>query len=314
MMNTRQARVIDPVLTTIAQGYKHADRVGSTLFPAIPVEVRGGTVLEFGREGFRIYAARRAPGANTLQISFGYKGKPFELVQDALNSAIPRELLHDARAVPSVDLGIRAINTCMHSLTLSLEDEQAKLATDPDRYSADHKLSLSGDSQWSSSDSDPKKDIETAKEAVRTTAGLDPNKMVVSKPVFNALKDHPRITERFKYTSSDSITAAMLANLFDLDTLAVGKAAALASADENASFVDVWGNCAVLAYVPNAPSGAEEPSFGYTYTLTGHPFVEEPYWDGDRKSWVYGVTYERLPVLTGIASGFLFQNVVTPSK
>lgn len=31
--------------------------------------------------------------------------------------------------------------------------------------------------------------------------------------------------------------------------------------------------------------------------------------NGDTRSWLYGVTYERAPVLTGISSGFLFQNV-----
>ena len=312
-LSISQARVIDPVLTQVAQGYKHAERVGSMLFPSVPVDVRGGTVLEFSRESFRIYAARRAPGSSTLQIGFGYEGKPFKLVQDALNSAVPRELLSDAMKVPKVDMGVRAVNTCMFSLTLTLEAEQAKLATDANSYATDKKLALSASSQWSDPSSDPAKDISTAKEVVRLSAGLDPNRMVISKKGFNALKEHPKIIERFKYTSSDSITAAMLANLFELDVLAVGKSVALESMEDNAPFVDIWGNSAVLAYVPAAPSGQEEPSFGYTYTLAGHPMVETPYWDGDRKSYVYGVTYERLPVLTGIASGFLFQNIVSLS-
>lgn len=246
----------------------------------------------------------------TWQVAMDHKGKTFALVQDALNASVPREILEDARNVPGIDMGARAVSTVMYSLTLTLEDEQARLATDPANYSAGRKKSLSAATQWSHADSDPVKAVEEAKEAVRMTAGLDPNRMVFSKPVFNALKNHPKITDRFKYTTAESITTAMLANLFDLDVVAVGKAVALADADETAPFVDVWGNSAVLAYVPNAPGGYEEPSFGYTYTLAGHPFVEEPYWDGDRKSWVYGVTYERLPVLTGISSGFQFQNVV----
>ncbi len=309
-MTTSQARVIDPILTGIAQGYKHADRVGSTLFPAVYVDKRGGKVLEFGREGFRLYAARRAPAAATLNISFAYEGKPYELVQDALNSPIPREHIEDASKVPNLDLGTRAINTCMYSLTLTLEDEHAKLATNADNYSPNRKLSLAGNSKWSDHASDPIRDIKDAKEAVRLSSGVDPNRMVISKPVFNSLTDHPFIIDRFKYTSSDSITPAMLARLFDLDMLSVGKAMALSGPDDGGQFTDIWGNNAVLAYVPSAPSGAEEPSFGYTYTLRGHPFVEKPEWENGIKSWVYGVTYERIPVLTGIESGFLFQNVV----
>lgn len=309
-LSLSQARVVDPVLTAVAQGYKHAERVGHTLFPTVPVEVRGGTVLEFGRESFRLYMSRRAPGAPVLHIDFGYKGRKFELVQDALKAKVPREILDDARAVPGVDMQARAINVCMNSLTLTVEAEQAKLATDPLNYTDDRKVMLAGDMKWSAPDSDPVEDVATAKETIRMSCGVDPNRMVISSSIFRALKNHPKIIDRFKYTSSDSITAAMLANYFDLDMLKVGKAVALdGAAAVDAPFMDVWGNSAVLAYVPAAAMGPEEPSFGYTYTLRGHPFVEPGAYDANVYSWLYGVTYERLPVLTGIAAGFLFQNV-----
>lgn len=309
MMNLQQARVIDPVLTTVAQGYRHADRVGHVLFPRVEVIARGGKVLEFGRESFRLYAARRSPGGPTLTISFGYEGKPFSLVQDALNAPAPREILEDAAKVPGVDIGKRAVGTVMQSLTLTLEHEQAGLATNPDNYPDGRRKVLAAGAKWSNPDSNPAKDIATAKEIVRLGCGLDPNRMVISQPTFNALKEHPKIIERFKYVSAESITAQMLANILELETLAVGKATVLLDAAEDAPFSDVWGNCAVLAYVPKAPSGFEEPSFGYTYTLKGHPFVEAPWWDNGVKSWVYGVTYERAPVLTGMSAGFLLQDV-----
>jgi hypothetical protein len=309
-MNASQARIIDPVLSNHAQGYKHVDRVGHILFPRVEVNARGGSIIEFGRESFRKYNARRAPGADTQLIQIGHEGKPFNLVQDALNSSVPREVYSDAKAVPGIDMGMRAVNTVMNSLTLALECEQADIATDINNYSANQKVALAGAGQWSDPASDPAQAIEDAKEAVRLVAGVDPNVMVVSKPVFKFLKNHPKIVERFKYTSADSITTKMLANLFDLEHIAVGKAVALSSPDEDADFDDVWGNMAILAYAPQQSRGYEEPSFGYTYTYKGHPFSEKPFWDNGKKSWIYGVTYERLPVLTGMSSGFLFSNVV----
>ena len=80
-LNTRTARVIDPVLSGIAQGYRHAQRVGNVLFPRIDVTQRGGHVIEFGRESFFDYKARRAPGADAMNIQFGYEGKPYVLDQ-----------------------------------------------------------------------------------------------------------------------------------------------------------------------------------------------------------------------------------------
>lgn len=169
---------------------------------------------------------------------------------------------------------------------------------------------MAGAEQWSDPDSDPAADIDAAKDAVRARIGVEPNNMVLSKPGFTALKNHRKIKDQFKYTSSESITVAMLAAFFELEKLAVGKSVILDSADEDAGFSDVWGNDAVLAYVPTDTMGFEEPSYGYTYRLKGHPFVEQPYWDNSKKSWVYGVTFDRLPLLTGVDAGFLFKAVV----
>ena len=75
------------------------------------------------------------------------------------------------------------------------------------------------------------------------------------------------------------------------------------------TFSDIWGNNAVLAYVaPEGMAAVPTPSYGYTYTMEGHPLVEQPYWENGSKSWIYGTTMERSPVLTGMAAGYLFQN------
>lgn len=309
-INSQTARVIDPVLSSVAQGYVHPQRIGHVLFPSIPVPASGGNVIEFGRESFVNYNSRRAPGAHVGRIQFGYEGKPYALQNFALDAPVPREFVRDAKAVPAIDLGKRAVNTVMNALTLTLEIEQATMATDIDNFSVDNRMALAGPSCWDDEASDPLGDVEAAKDQVRTTCGIEPNRMAICSNGFKALKHHPKITERFKYTTAESITAQMLAGLLDLDQLAVGKATYVEGDDPAESFKEAWGNFATLAYVPTQDQAMEQPSFGYTYTMLGHPFVEQPRWDGDCRSWVYGVTYERAPQLTGIASGFLFQNVV----
>lgn len=309
-MNLRGARVIDPVLTAVAQGYRHGKRVGSVLFPPVPVEARGGKVIEFGRDSFMKYSSRRAPGASVQRIQFGYQGKPFSLVQDALDAVVPREIMDDAAAVPGIDMASRAVNSVMDKMNLALEIEQAELASNPAIYAANNQLMLAGSSCWSNDLSYPMEDIDNAKDQVRITCGLEPNVLVLSNAGFKALKRHPKVIERFKYTTSESITTKMLAGLFDLDDVAVGKATYVEGPEDNAKFKEVWQDNAILAYVPTQDMAMEQPSFGYTYTLRGNPFVEQERWDGDTRSFLYGVTYDRAPVLTGIASGFLFQNLV----
>jgi hypothetical protein len=304
-MNSNQIRVINPILSNVVQGFKHAERVGHFLFPSVPVQVSGGQIIEFGKESFMLYNARRAPGAATKRIDFGFLGKPFALVQDALEGKVPREHLRDAKQVPGIDLGTRAVNTVMNVLTLALEYEQAKLATDAAQYDANHKLALSGTSKWSDDTSNPAKDLDDAKEAVRSTIGIYPNTVLLSASAFKAIKNNKNVIERFKYTGRDSITPEMLAAIFDVERVIVGKAVV---SDDKGAMTDVWGNNTVLAYVPTTPSGMEEPSYGYTYTMEGHPLVEQPYYDNNAKSWIYPVTYERAAVIAGVTSGFLIQN------
>lgn len=302
-LSTNQVRVIDPILTTVVQGYKHPERVGHHLFPGVPVQISGGQVMEFGKESFKLYNARRAPGGTTKRIQFGYLGKPFSLVQDSLEAPVPREFVRDA-SVPGINLGSRAVNTVMQSLTLTLENDQAALAINAANYDASHKVALAGTAKWSDPAGKPMTDIDAGREAIRSTVGIYPNVLLLSATAFNALKNNPSITDRFKYTNAGAITEDMLARLLSVAKVVVGSAISFNDAGVS---TDIWGNNAVLAYVPASPSGMEEPSYGYTYTMEGNPLVEVPYYDNTNKSWVYGVNYERVPVLSGITSGYLIQ-------
>lgn len=304
-MNNKGVRVIDPVLSTHAQGYRQAGLVGEHLFPRVGVSVRGGQVIEFGKEAFMLYNARRVPGGSTKRVQFGYAGKPFALVQDSLEGVVPREHLSDATRVPGIKLGQRATNTVMRSVLLALENDQAILARNPANYDANHKVDLAG-SKWTDPARNPSTDIATAREAIRASVGIYPNTVLLSATAFAAAKENPHIVERFKYTSKDSITAEMLASLWDIQKVVVGAAVVSAGAD----FGDVWGDDVIVAYVApeSGDLNVEEPSYGYTYMLDDHPLVEEAYYDNNSKSWCYPVTVDRLPVLSGITAGYLIQN------
>jgi len=309
-LSNQGVRVIDPVLSSVAQGYTSPDFVGNVLFPRVPVGASGGQIIEFGRDAFRLYQSKRSPGGKTARIQFGYLGKPFALLQDAFDVPLPREHIRDASRVPGLDLAKRAVNVGMRAAALSLEVDQATLATTAGNYGAGNKVTLAGATKWSTTTGTPMTDIDTGREAIRQACGAYPNVLVLSALAFNACKNNPSITARFQYngaagTDASQITPAMLAGLFNVKRVVIG--AGVYWSDANVS-ADIWGNNAVLAYVPEADLSAETPSFGYTYTMDGHPLVEEPYWDPEAKSWVYGTTYERAPVLSGISAGYLIQN------
>jgi len=309
-MNTAQARVIDPILSTHARGYRNAEFIGHLLFPIVEIPVRGVRVIRFDKTSFRKMNTRRAPGAQTQRVQFGYATDPVALHQDALEGVVPWEHQEEAAKIPGINLAKKAVEDVLDMTGLGREMEIAKLALDPNKYGVNNKMSLTGSDKWSDPDSDPGKDVKEGREQIRRRTGRYPNQLTLSPPVYNVLSEHPKIKERFKYTSSDSITAEMLAKYFDVDEVIVGKAVYLEdSDDDDADAKDVWGRDAVLAFTSKR-SDYRTPSFGYTYRLMGHPMVEKPYSERNIKSWVYPVTEDWSPEMTGMDAGFLFPSPI----
>lgn len=300
-MNTRQGRVIDPILSKIALGYRHQERVGHLLFPFVPVPTAGGTILEFGAEDFILYETARAEHAATKRINFGHKGKKYALVENSLEAPVSWRLMRDANLVPGIDLAGRAVKKVQSAMSLKLEAEQAALATSEESYKADHKKALSGATKWSAETGLPVADIENGKEVVRSKVGMEPNTLILSPKAWLSAKNNKSIIARFPNIDG-AITLQMFKDLIEIERVVVGKSV---YADTKGKRFDVWGNAAVLAYVPLEAETYEEPSYGYTYRLEGHPFVTEPYPEHTTKSWIYGVEDEREPVQCGMDAGFL---------
>lgn len=302
-MNTSQARVIDPVLTEIARGYKNGMMAGSVLFPTVPVGQRGGKVIEFGQESFKLYSTGRAPGGNVARITSEYSAASYALEDHAIEEQVPIELMEDANAVPGIDLGRNAVLRGQDIIALRLEKAQADLACNAATYGSDNKDTLAGSSQWSHADSDPIAAIEAAKEVIRSKIGRRPTTLLLGGAVFAALKTNPSIIDRLKYTSREVATAELLAQLFGLQRVAVGDAVY----HNGTSLVDVWGTFAILAYTETSGvADAGRPSYGYTYQLRNYPVVEAPYYDRSTRSWVYQVADSVKPVIADADAGFLW--------
>jgi len=307
-----QVRVINPVLTERVQGYKDTQFVWNLLFPPVPVTLSGGQILEFGDEAFRLYQTKRAPGAATVRANFFYTGKSYSLVCDAIEAPVPREHQRDAQVSPGIDLAERAAMMAMRVLNRQLEYDAAQLATTAANYATGNSVTVATADRWSVNTVDPVSALNTWRETVRGKIGIDPNVMVVGPGVYRALQTNDKMRDRVKYVSGEPMTEAMFARLFDVEVFAVGRGVYSSNTGPNntPTFVDIWGKDVILAYVPQQATTMEEPSFGYTYTMVGHPLVEEPYYDNNTKTWYYGVTYERAPVISSNIAGFLAKGVV----
>jgi hypothetical protein len=90
--------------------------------------------------------------------------------------------------------------------------------------------------------------------------------------VWEALKRHPLILDRYKFTSSDSITLDMVARLFEVERILVASAVQATNQEGQSVTTNfILGSNALLTYSAPAP-GLMAHSAGYTFVwseLTG---------------------------------------------
>lgn len=318
MMTLDQIRLKqNPVLTSILLGLGQGTMIAERMFPRLPQALSKVTLAQLGDERLRRYNLRRAPGTATKRVQIKYEGRTYEVNQYAVDVPIPRELIRESEAAArfnltaNLDISRIAMVTANDILALGYEIEAATLATDGDQYPAGHVLDLASGTKWSAETGTPVSDISDAMELIRKKIGKRPNTLTLSADAAHAIRHNKEVRGYLPSTQMGPASLDQLKSILGLADIHVGDAVWINDDDEGA---DVWGNHAVVAYVPRLSGGGSgdislaEPAFGFTNVIEGHPFAEQPRYDGEHKSWIYGATYERQVNIAYNQAAVLFSN------
>lgn len=320
-MTPNQVRMANPILGSLMlAGAVQSPMAAQALFPRLPVALRGFQLASLGDAATRAYNTRRAPGAATKQVKISWQGQTYTVAQHAIDVPIPRELIQEADEARRLNVGANAaisqiaVNTALQILNLDYELEAAAIATDATPYASNTRTydNSSGKYKWSHASGTPVSDIAAAANTIRSGTGRRPNTLLVSAVAFGALQLNKEVQSYLTGAGGVKGPATMeqLKAILKVSNIVVGEAI---WTNEAGTTDDVWGNNAILAYVP--PIGPEgtglalgEPAYGFTSWMDGHPMVETPYYQRETKSWIYGATFERTPTLVRAGAGFLFKN------
>ncbi len=326
MMNLDQVRVIDPILTQLAQGYKNAEGVATFFGPAVSMNTRAGRTLVFGKEAFAAQNFLRAPGTNIQKIQNEFGTRSFSLRQEAISWEIAEEIAAEAKnGAAQIDLRQYAAKDAANRLMQSWEITVATAVQDDTAYETSCVFDLatraSGADKFNAATSDIEVLIDEAKEAVRAQIDTYPNKMVISPDAFNALKRNKRIRDFMQ--RGVLVNEATLANIFGLDEIRVARRLKLNQS--TGSLENIYSNIAVLFY---QPSGATDgfapaldanygnPAFRYTYTLAGYPIATPERFNIERRVFTGDILVERSFELVGmgengkVGAGAVLKNCV----
>lgn len=306
----------NPILTSLMLGMGQGTMVAEKLFPRLPQTLSSVNLAKLGNESLRRYNLRRAPGGPTKRVNIKYEGVVYSVDQYSVDVPMPRELIRESDESRKLNVGNYlevskiAMNTAGDVLGLDYELEVAGMATTVGTYAAGHVLALAAGTKWSAETGTPVTDIDTAKDTIRKKIGKRPNRLTLSADAYTALRNNVQVLSRLPNTFIGTPGVNELKTILEIDDIVVGDAVWV---DETDTGRDVWGNNAVLAYVPDiGPGGSNislaQPAFGFTNVIEGHPFAETPYYDPAFKSWIYGATFERRPNVAYNTAGFLFTN------
>ena len=301
--NLQALRVQDPVLTNLAKGYHNLELVGEVLMPTVEIDKEAGKIPKFGRLAFRLPSTVRNLRGTSNRLD------PEDIT--AIDVALEEhdvEYAIDYREENEAIFSLRqfALNTTQDVIALGREKEVATLALDESKYDAGNKVTLSGTSKITSKQADIFAMFDTGIRAVKRAIGRKPNVCVIAGDVWAALKEHPAVIEKLKYSQVAIVTPEVFAKLIGIDTVKIGEAVY----EESNQLKDIWSDAIVLAYV--APRSTErkgtvyEPSYGYTVRRQGGLFVDT-YKENGGKLEVIRTTDIHKPHLLGASAGYLIK-------
>ena len=294
---------INAYLSKVARGYSNSAFIAETIFPVIDSELEKVDIFEFNKEAFQVCDTERSIRANSNVISpKGFTKKTTTLTEHDLAYPIDYREEEESKIVK---LQLHATNVVTEGLKLKHEKQCADLVQDTNNYASTNKIVLSGTSLFSNAASDPEGVVDDAKNAIAGKIAQLPNTMVMGYDSFKDLKKHPKLRDLVSTSKTRIITLDLMKEIFDIENIVVGKSVFV---NEAGSFVKVWGNNIVLAYVPPLNSRTEyDPSFAYTVRKKDSLKVDEYTKEGNKVKYIRA-TDIYTPFLVGPDAGYLIKN------
>lgn len=308
MKPTLQQVKVDKALTNLSISLKNEAYIADAIMPIVNVDHETGLYYVHSNDKFRnVERDLRAPGAESNNVDFGLATSTYgPITEKSLAQKLPIEVVNRA------DNQVRTFNLATENVHERLMiGRELRLSTFmANTANITQNVTLAGGDQFDDyANSDPVNVIKSARQAIHASTLKDPNTLVLGKLVYDSLLDHPDVLERRKYSSEGIVDLALLARLFDVDRILVGKAAYNnAKEGQSDSLEYIWGKNAWLTYTEPSPR-LESISFGYTLQI-GNQMVDRWY-DQSKKSWFVreSVSYQQKAVALGAA--YLIKNAVS---
>lgn len=248
---------VDIFLTQVSIGYTNLDYIAWQIAQVVPVPYRTGIIPNYVQsDWFRNTATRRATGTRSQRGGFRVDNtRTYSCQRSSFGFEIADEVRDSTMEPYSMDRD----GTIFATDRILMEQEM------------DFSTNLFTTGVWTDEiggtaftqfndygSSTPLVVVTQALDNVESRVAREANWGIMGKQVFTVLRWHPDLLDTIKYTQRAIVTEDIMASLFGLDMIKVGRAIYTASpegtAEASVTYSRVWGKHMLFLYRPPAPS------------------------------------------------------------
>jgi hypothetical protein len=237
--------------------------VADKVFPVVPVDKQSNVYFTYDKEAFaRAIAEERSGASQSAGGGWKQSTGTYFCRQRSFHHDVPA----DIAANTDDPLDAERDATLFVTRAMLLKREVDFAASYFVSGSWTNGATLSGTGQWSDyTNSDPATAIADARRTVQLACLAAPNVLLIGAQVYDKLKNHPLLRDRYKYTSSNPLTVNQLSEVFDMKVI-VGEGVKATNVEGQATTTGfIFGKHALMVYTPDRPS-LLTPSAGYIFT------------------------------------------------
>lgn len=297
---------VNAPLTNVAIQYKNLAFVGERILPVVPVKKEADKYYIFQKEELIDDSQLpRAAGAEAREIDWDVSTATYTADEYALRHLVPDRIANNA------DNPVRPKITATQKLTrkilLGRERAVATLVQATSAVSSSATPTI----KWDGTSPDIEKDIDTAKDAVRIAAGIEPTSIVLPYKTMLVVKRDSTIRNLIRYTVPGD---TLLRNgdlppvLFNLETIVAGAIRNSAKEGQTESLADVWVDNVLVFYKEASPS-LEALTLGYIFRVGN--FVTKTYRIETRNGEMIEVSCIQDEKIVATACGYLITDVMS---
>lgn len=265
-------------LTDVSVAYLQSSNayIADKVFPKVPVNNQSNLFIKYSKSDWRrTDAQKRAPGTETKGTGWKHTSDSYYCHVYGVHKDVDDQTRANADSAFNIEKDATEFVTNQLLLKRDLDWNATFFKTGvwETEYAGGTNFT-----QWDDAGSDPIADMSNWTIEFRKLTGTAPNVMVVGAHVMAALKQHPAVIERIKYTQRGIVSEDLIATMFGVPKVytsyaTVSDAAETTDADiQDASasydFITPSKSC-LLLHSPPAPS-LMKPAAGYTFTWNNY--------------------------------------------